>query len=128
MVDRGALLLDVREPDEWYAQHVPKAMFRPMGRVRARQEELVCRSGGRSAAVSAALRRSGFDAVNLGGGMCAWAAGRIEPTWLRRQRNPNGCHHRRVNFFRSLAVSANQTRCGQGTIRRYGRGDSQPSG
>lgn len=82
MVDGGALLLDVREPDEWYTAHAPKAMFLPMGRVRARQEELprdrrivvVCRSGGRSAAVTAALRRSGFDAVNLAGGMCAWAA------------------------------------------------------
>ena len=82
MLDRGALLLDVREPDEWYAQHAPAAMFVPMGRVRARQNELprhraivvVCRSGGRSAAVTASLRQSGFDAVNLAGGMCAWAA------------------------------------------------------
>ena len=34
----------------------------------------MCRSGGRSAAVAASLRRSGFDAVNLAGGICAWAA------------------------------------------------------
>ena len=82
MVDRGALLLDVREPDEWCVQRAPAAMLLPMGRVRARHNELprhrrivvVCRSGGRSAAVTAALRRSGFDAVNLAGGMCAWAA------------------------------------------------------
>jgi len=38
MVDRGALLLDVREPDEWYAEHAPRAMLIPMGRVRARQD------------------------------------------------------------------------------------------
>jgi DMSO/TMAO reductase YedYZ molybdopterin-dependent catalytic subunit/rhodanese-related sulfurtransferase/glyoxylase-like metal-dependent hydrolase (beta-lactamase superfamily II) len=82
MVDAGALLLDVREPDEWCTQHAPTAMLLPTGRVRARQDELprdrrivvVCRSGGRSAAVTASLRRSGFDAVNLAGGMCAWAA------------------------------------------------------
>jgi DMSO/TMAO reductase YedYZ molybdopterin-dependent catalytic subunit/rhodanese-related sulfurtransferase/glyoxylase-like metal-dependent hydrolase (beta-lactamase superfamily II) len=82
MVDGGALLLDVREPDEWCVEHAPAAMLLPMGRVRARLNELpgdrrivvVCRSGGRSAAVTAALRRSGFDAVNLAGGMCAWAA------------------------------------------------------
>jgi DMSO/TMAO reductase YedYZ molybdopterin-dependent catalytic subunit/rhodanese-related sulfurtransferase/glyoxylase-like metal-dependent hydrolase (beta-lactamase superfamily II) len=82
MVDGGALLLDVREPDEWCVQHAPTAMLLPMSRVRSRQEELpndrpivvVCRSGGRSAAVTASLRRSGFDAVNLAGGMCAWAA------------------------------------------------------
>jgi DMSO/TMAO reductase YedYZ molybdopterin-dependent catalytic subunit len=41
---------------------------------RDRRIVVVCRSGGRSAAVTAALRRSGFDAVNLAGGMCAWAA------------------------------------------------------
>ncbi len=29
---------------------------------------------GQSAAVTSSLRRSSFDAVNLGGGMCAWAA------------------------------------------------------
>ena len=82
MVDRGALLLDVRELDEWCTEHAPGAMLVPMGRVQARQDELprerpivvVCRSGGRSAAVTAALRRSGFDAVNLAGGMCVWAA------------------------------------------------------
>jgi DMSO/TMAO reductase YedYZ molybdopterin-dependent catalytic subunit/rhodanese-related sulfurtransferase/glyoxylase-like metal-dependent hydrolase (beta-lactamase superfamily II) len=106
MVDRGALLLDVREPDEWYAQHVPKAMFLPMGRVRARQEELprdrkivvVCRSGGRSAAVTAALRRSGFDAVNLAGGMCAWAAaglavvvGGSDPGLVVHNEHPLNC-------------------------------------
>ncbi|HYB40090.1 MAG TPA: molybdopterin-dependent oxidoreductase [Mycobacterium sp.] len=82
MVDGGALLLDVREPDEWCTEHAPKAMLLPIGRVNARQDELprdrrivvVCRSGGRSAAVTASLRRAGFDAVNLAGGMCAWAA------------------------------------------------------
>ena len=34
----------------------------------------MCRSGGRSAAVTDALRVWGFDAVNLSGGMCAWSA------------------------------------------------------
>ncbi|MDT5347195.1 MAG: hydroxyacylglutathione hydrolase, partial [Mycobacterium sp.] len=82
MVDDGALLLDVREADEWCTEHAPGAVLLPTGRVLARQDELpldrrivvVCRSGGRSAAVTASLCRSGFDAVNLAGGMCAWAA------------------------------------------------------
>jgi DMSO/TMAO reductase YedYZ molybdopterin-dependent catalytic subunit len=106
MVDRGALLLDVREPDEWYTEHAPAAMFIPMGRVRARQDELpndrpivvVCRSGGRSAAVTASLRRSGFDAVNLAGGMCAWAAaglpvvaGGSDPGLVVHQEQPLNC-------------------------------------
>jgi hypothetical protein len=33
-----------------------------------------CRSGGRSAALTDSLRRAGFDAVNIAGGMRAWAA------------------------------------------------------
>jgi rhodanese-related sulfurtransferase len=34
----------------------------------------VCRSGGRSAAVTEALNAWGFDAVNLAGGLNAWDA------------------------------------------------------
>jgi DMSO/TMAO reductase YedYZ molybdopterin-dependent catalytic subunit len=57
-------------------------MLIPMGEVQARRHELpqarrivvVCRSGGRSAAITGALRAHGYDAVNLTGGMCAWAA------------------------------------------------------
>ncbi len=82
LVDAGALLLDVREPGEWQAEHAPDAVLVPMGQLRKRQAELprdrrivvICRSGGRSAAVTESLRASGFDAVNLAGGMCAWAA------------------------------------------------------
>jgi len=81
LVDSGALLLDVREPDEWDGEHAPGAVLVPMARVKERRGELpgdrrivvVCRSGGRSAAVTQSLRAWGFDAVNLAGGMCAWA-------------------------------------------------------
>jgi DMSO/TMAO reductase YedYZ molybdopterin-dependent catalytic subunit len=82
LIDAGALLLDVREPGEWQAEHAPDAVLVPMGQLRNRHAELprdrpivvICRSGGRSAAVTGALRAAGFDAVNLAGGMCAWAA------------------------------------------------------
>jgi len=82
LIDAGALLLDVREPGEWQSGHVAQAWLVPMGRVarhrgdlpRDRRIVVVCRSGGRSAAVAEALRAWGFDAVNLSGGMCAWAA------------------------------------------------------
>lgn len=82
LVDAGALLLDVREPDEWDAGHAPDASLVPMGQVRGHQQDLprdrrivvACRSGGRSAAVTESLLASGFDAVNLAGGMCAWTA------------------------------------------------------
>jgi rhodanese-related sulfurtransferase/glyoxylase-like metal-dependent hydrolase (beta-lactamase superfamily II) len=86
LVDGGALLLDVREPDEWAAGHAPGASFLPMGQVQANQHELpedrrivaICRSGGRSAAVAEALNSRGFDAVNLAGGMRAWQAAGLD--------------------------------------------------
>jgi DMSO/TMAO reductase YedYZ molybdopterin-dependent catalytic subunit/rhodanese-related sulfurtransferase len=78
----GAVLHDVREPHEWSEAHAPQAVLIPMGEVQARRSELpsgrrivvVCRSGGRSAAITDTLRARGYDAVNLTGGMCAWTA------------------------------------------------------
>jgi DMSO/TMAO reductase YedYZ molybdopterin-dependent catalytic subunit/glyoxylase-like metal-dependent hydrolase (beta-lactamase superfamily II) len=82
MIDAGALMVDVREPGEWQSGHAPGALLLPMGQLNARRAELttdrrlvvVCRSGGRSAAVTASLRAWGFEAVNVAGGMSAWAA------------------------------------------------------
>jgi DMSO/TMAO reductase YedYZ molybdopterin-dependent catalytic subunit/rhodanese-related sulfurtransferase/glyoxylase-like metal-dependent hydrolase (beta-lactamase superfamily II) len=82
LIEAGALMLDVREPDEWQAGHAPQASPLPMGQVfdhrgdlpQDRRIVVVCRSGGRSAVVTESLRAWGFDAVNLSGGMCAWAA------------------------------------------------------
>jgi rhodanese-related sulfurtransferase len=78
----GAVLLDVREAEEWEAGHAPGAVHVPMGVVAERVAELpldrtvvcVCRVGGRSGAVAAALVGGGFDVRNLGGGMLAWEA------------------------------------------------------
>jgi rhodanese-related sulfurtransferase len=78
-----AVLLDVREDDEWAAGHAPGAVHVPMGDIPARLAELpaddtlyvVCRSGGRSARVTAYLNANGWDAVNVDGGMQAWQAG-----------------------------------------------------
>ncbi|MBB5922877.1 rhodanese-related sulfurtransferase [Actinoalloteichus hoggarensis] len=76
------VLLDVREDDEWQAGHAPDALHIPLGELGARLGELptdhdvfvVCRSGGRSARATAYLNQNGWDAVNVDGGMKAWAA------------------------------------------------------
>jgi rhodanese-related sulfurtransferase len=79
-----APLLDVREPYEWEAGHAPNAVHVPMGELGARLADLpevgegeqlyvVCRGGGRSARATAALGQAGFPAVNVTGGMTAWA-------------------------------------------------------
>ncbi len=81
----GVTLLDVREQDEWAAGHAPEAVHIPMGDLAARLDDLpaddevyvVCRSGGRSARVTAYLNANGWDAKNVDGGMQSWqAAGR----------------------------------------------------
>ncbi len=80
LVVGGALLLDVREADEWDAGHAPAAAWIPLGEIQAHVGELprdarivaVCRSGGRSRAVAEALVGAGYDVVNVDGGMRAW--------------------------------------------------------
>jgi rhodanese-related sulfurtransferase len=81
-VDDGAVLLDVREPEEWNAGRVEGSLWIPMRDVGSRQGDLpgdtpivvICRSGARSGKVVAALVEAGYDAVNLGGGIKAWVA------------------------------------------------------
>jgi len=81
LVRSGAMLLDVREQTEWHAGHAPGARHVPLGNLegdlgalpRDRSVVVVCRSGHRSARATALLVRSGFEAVNLNGGMRAWA-------------------------------------------------------
>lgn len=81
-VPTDAFLLDVREDDEWAAGHAAGATHIPMreivGRVaelpEGRQVHVVCRVGGRSAQVVQYLIGQGRDAVNVDGGMLAWAS------------------------------------------------------
>ena len=81
----AAVLLDVREDDEWRRGHAAAAQHIPMGEVPNRLEEIdptarlyvICHAGGRSARVAQYLARNGYEPVNVCGGMLAWAnAGR----------------------------------------------------
>ncbi len=85
----GALIVDVREPDEWNAGHIPGARLIPLGQLPQRLNELdpareivlVCRSGNRSAQATVLLQRAGFTRVaNLAGGMIAWSRARLPVT------------------------------------------------
>ena len=80
-VRAGAAVVDVREPGEYLAGHVPGAVLIPMGQLPGRTAELdrdapvyvVCASGNRSSAMTAFLRSSGFDAYSVAGGTSGWA-------------------------------------------------------
>ncbi len=75
-----ALLVDVREDDEWAHGRAPDARHVPMGKIRAdtlprdRPILAVCRMGGRSASITVALEGVGYEVRNVAGGMQAWAA------------------------------------------------------
>jgi rhodanese-related sulfurtransferase len=77
-----AVVLDVREDDEWESGHIAGSTHVPLSELMARVDEVpatdplvvVCRIGARSAQVAAWLRGQGRDAVNLAGGLESWAA------------------------------------------------------
>ena len=79
MIHSGAMVIDVREADEWAAGHAPGSVLIPLAQVEDRLEDvkgeralIVCRSGGRSDAVAQLLSSHGINAVNLAGGLRAW--------------------------------------------------------
>jgi rhodanese-related sulfurtransferase/glyoxylase-like metal-dependent hydrolase (beta-lactamase superfamily II) len=81
LIHDGAVVIDVREADEWAAGHAPDSVLIPLAQVETRLDEvkgeralIVCRSGGRSDAVAQLLSSHGINAVNLAGGLRAWEA------------------------------------------------------
>ncbi|WP_255953272.1 rhodanese-like domain-containing protein [Streptomyces odontomachi] len=79
-----AVLLDVRETHEYAAGHVPGALHLPLSLLTAgaadvpgcrdgRSPVLICRSGNRSQRAARLLAGRGVQAVDVTGGMTAWA-------------------------------------------------------
>jgi rhodanese-related sulfurtransferase len=91
LLQDGALLLDVREPDEVVTCAVVGSRSIPMRQVpentaqlpRDRPILVLCHHGHRSMRVTQFLRANGFaNATNVAGGIDAWAA-EIDPTLAR---------------------------------------------
>ena len=78
IAESGAILIDVREDDEWAAGHAPDAVHVRLGDLDPaayppeQKLVVVCRSGARSSTAVAALTDAGRAAHNLSGGMKAW--------------------------------------------------------
>jgi len=79
--DANVQFVDVREPNEWRAGHMPGSTHIPLGDLAFRIGELdparpvvvVCASGVRSYTAADLLMRKGFaDASSLEGGLMAW--------------------------------------------------------
>lgn len=78
----GATVIDVREPMEYRAGHVPGAILTPLRSLPDKLDEVprqepvyvVCASGSRSLQGSAYLRQAGIEAYSVAGGTSAWSA------------------------------------------------------
>ncbi len=78
----GALLVDVRMPDEYEEARVPGAVLIPLPELSERAHEVakgervyvICASGSRSLAAAEALNNAGWEAVSVAGGTKGWAA------------------------------------------------------
>ena len=77
---QGAVLIDVREVEEFEVVRVPGARLIPLPEVSGRRDEIpngsrvyvICAKGGRSRVAAGLLREDGTDAVNVVGGTTAW--------------------------------------------------------
>lgn len=79
----NAIILDVREDNEYRDGHIVNSLHIPVGYLNDRMKELEkykdkpiivsCRSGQRSSTACATLKKQGFESVyNLSGGVMAW--------------------------------------------------------
>ncbi|ADT89335.1 rhodanese-like domain-containing protein [Vibrio furnissii] len=90
MIDSGALVVDVRTPDEFAEGHVENARNIPLSDVATgfaaidKDQPIVvyCRSGNRSAMAMQALLEQGFTNVHNGGGLTEMQNTRLELTPL----------------------------------------------
>lgn len=105
LVDEGALLVDVREPDEHARERISGARLAPLSRlatplVRHNGQPVVfhCRSGSRTAAAVEQLAAAcGDDGYIVRGGIAAWKAAGLPV--LRDQRQP-------IEMMRQVKIAA----------------------
>lgn len=87
----GAVIVDVREQDEWDEEHIPDAIHLSRGTLELDIEEKVpdlnttiithCGGGGRSALAAESLQKMGYKNVrSLEGGFKAWKAAGLPRT------------------------------------------------
>lgn len=91
MAANGAVMIDIREIEEWEQARIPGAEHRPMSRIQQWWQELPedqdiilqCRTGNRSAyATQALIEQGGLERVfNLAGGIVAWHTAGFPLSW-----------------------------------------------
>lgn len=88
---REAVIVDVREKDEWDEEHIPSAIHLSRGTIELDIEDKVpdpnamiichCGGGGRSALAAESLQKMGYKNVrSMAGGFKAWKAASLPTT------------------------------------------------
>ena len=89
MINRdNALMLDIRESNEYSEGHIINSLHIPLSGLKTRMKDLekykagkiivACRSGHRSSQACATLKKEGFEQVfNLSGGVMAWESANL---------------------------------------------------
>ena len=91
LMNDDALMLDVREDNEWAVGHIPNAKHIRLGQLSNQLAEIekfkdkpivvYCRSGHRSSRACAILKKAGFaNPNNLAGGIMAWEQANLPVT------------------------------------------------
>ncbi|MGB4706516.1 MAG: rhodanese-like domain-containing protein [Aquiluna sp.] len=78
--ENGAVLIDVRESQEYKNSHAPGAKLISLGVLERRLKEIpvereilvICQSGMRSSQAAGILSKNGYQVKNVSGGMAAW--------------------------------------------------------
>src|ERR1700730_5169186 len=89
--NREAVVIDVRDKDEWDEEHIPHAIHLSRGTIELDIEEKVpdpnavvichCGGGGRSALATESLQKMGYKNVrSMAGGLKAWKAAGLPTT------------------------------------------------
>ena len=79
-VDKQALVIDVRQPEEYREGHIAGSKLIPLGELGKHINELpkdkeiicVCASGSRSSSATKYLIKMGYNAFDMTGGMFMW--------------------------------------------------------
>ncbi len=82
---KQAVVIDVRQPEEYREGHIAGSKLIPLGELNKRMNELpknkeiicVCASGSRSQSATKFLVDAGFDAFNMNGGMYMWQRAKL---------------------------------------------------
>jgi len=85
LINKGALVLDVRKPDEFQAGHIVNARNLTLDRLKGEEDSVakkkdkvllaVCDNGGLSGKAASMLRKAGYtNAFSLKGGLGGWRA------------------------------------------------------